>query len=170
MSRQPSIFFLVVSRRPLISSSPSVRRLMRSPLRMLVLCAALVHRVSSVAIPGFKTTFETVQPGTGGQVVSKGSTVTVHATGIVVETAKKFWSTKDPGQQPFTYKAGVGGVITGWDQGCLGMKVGEVRKLNIPADEGYGQGGFPAWGIPAGGTLDFEIEVLRIEGGKMELR
>ena len=27
--------------------------------------------------------------------------VTVHATGIVAETQKKFWSTKDKGQQPF---------------------------------------------------------------------
>jgi hypothetical protein len=31
------------------------------------------------------------------------------------------------------------------------MKKGEVRKLVIPADEGYGAGGFPAWGIPPGG-------------------
>ena len=36
-------------------------------------------------------------------------------------------------------------VITGWDMGCLGMKVGEVRDLTIPAKEGYGKGGFPAW-------------------------
>ena len=33
-------------------------------------------------------------------------------------------------------KAGVGGVIKGWDQGCLGMKLGEVRELLIPAAEG----------------------------------
>ena len=71
------------------------------------------------------------------------------------ETGKKFWSTKDKGQQPFEYSAGVGGVITGWDQGCLGMKLGEVRKLSIPADEGYGANGFPAWGIPPNGGLDF---------------
>jgi U3 small nucleolar RNA-associated protein 21 len=58
--------------------------------------------------------------------------------------------------------AGVGGVIKGWDQGCLGMKVGEIRDLIIPADEGYGTKGFPAWGIPPGGTLMFEIEVLKI--------
>lgn len=49
------------------------------------------------------------------------------------------------------------------------MRLGEVRKLLIPADEGYGARGFPAWGIPAGGTLNFEIEVLKIEGGKAEL-
>ena len=82
---------------------------------------------------------------------------------------KKFWSTKDAGQKPFTYQAGVGGVIKGWDQGCLGMQIGEVRKLRIPADEGYGAGGFPAWGIPAGATLIFEIEILKIEGKGGEL-
>ena len=38
------------------------------------------------------------------------------------------------------------GVIKGWDQGCLGMKIGEQRKLTIPGHEGYGAGGFPAWG------------------------
>ena len=64
-------------------------------------------------------------------------------------------STKDPGQKPFEYQAGVGKVITGWDQGCLGMKLGEVRQLTIPADEGYGANGFPAWGIPPNGGLYF---------------
>jgi hypothetical protein len=47
-------------------------------------------------------------------------------------------------------------------QGCLGMQVGEVRKLDIPAEEGYGAGGFPAWGIPPGGGLLFELECLEI--------
>jgi FKBP-type peptidyl-prolyl cis-trans isomerase len=42
------------------------------------------------------------------------------------------------------------------------MQLGEVRKLDIPATEGYGEGGFPAWGIPPGGGLLFEIEVLAI--------
>ena len=91
-----------------------------------------------------------------------GATVTVHATGVVKETGKKFWSTKDPGQQPFTYQAGVGQVIKGWDQGLLGMKLGESRQVIIPGHEGYGAGGFPAWGIPPNGTLDFTLEVLSI--------
>ncbi|CAK0807709.1 unnamed protein product, partial [Prorocentrum cordatum] len=51
----------------------------------------------------------------------------------------------------------------GWDQGCLGMHVGEQRKLVIPAEEGYGKGGFPAWGIPPGGTLEFTLECLTIK-------
>ena len=44
------------------------------------------------------------------------------------------------------------------------MQVGEIRQLNIPAHEGFGAAGFPAWGIPAGGGLLFTIEVLSIDG------
>lgn len=115
-------------------------------------------------VPGCRTTQETLQPGTGDAKVVKGCIVTVHATGVVKETGKKFWSTKDPGQEPFIYNAGVGEVIKGWDQGCLGMRVGEQRRLVIPAAEGYGPAGFPAWGIPPGGTLEFTLECLSING------
>ncbi|CAE6935151.1 LPA3 [Symbiodinium sp. CCMP2592] len=83
------------------------------------------------AIPGCKTTYEVLKEGSGA-VIQARSNATVHATGVVKESGKKFWSTKDPGQQPFSYQAGVGKVIKGWDQGCLGMK---ERKLIIPADE-----------------------------------
>ena len=114
------------------------------------------------AIPGYQTTYEILKEGSGDKV-EKSKTVTVHATGVVKETGKKFWSTKYPGQQPFTYQAGVGKVITGWDQGLLGMLIGEERKLTIPAKEGYGEGGFPAWGIPPNGTLEFTLEVLEIK-------
>merc|ERR1739845_203471 len=115
------------------------------------------------AIRGYRTAYKILKPGRGGPKVKKGSKVTLHATGVVRETGKKFWSTKDPGQQPFSYQAGVGQVITGWDQGCLGMEVGEVRELLIPADEGYGEDGFPAWGIPGGATLNFTLECLKIK-------
>ena len=108
------------------------------------------------------TTMRTITPGSGKEI-TKGSTATVHAKGVVKESGQKFWSTKDPGQEPFTYQAGVGGVIKGWDQGCLGMKVGEARELIIPAHEGYGASGFPAWGIPPGGTLNFTLECLKVE-------
>mmetsp|Transcript_67386 Transcript_67386/g.152378 ORF Transcript_67386/g.152378 Transcript_67386/m.152378 type:complete len:119 (+) Transcript_67386:80-436(+) len=115
------------------------------------------------AIPGYETTKEILKEGAGSKVVQKGSTATVHATGVIKETGKKFWSTKDPGQKPFTYQAGVGKVITGWDQGCLGMQVGEERRLVIPGKEGYGAAGFPAWGIPPNGTLEFTLECLDVQ-------
>mmetsp|Transcript_44246 Transcript_44246/g.131063 ORF Transcript_44246/g.131063 Transcript_44246/m.131063 type:complete len:150 (+) Transcript_44246:80-529(+) len=133
----------------------------------VVLCAALLRWAAAAAdvpIEGVRTTYQILRPGLNpGPVVEVGDTVTVHATGKVVQTGKKFWSTKDPGQQPFTYTAG-GGVIKGWDMGARGMRKKEVRLLKIPADEGYGAGGFPAWGIPAGGDLTFELEVLKITG------
>merc|ERR1712070_84552 len=113
--------------------------------------------------PGCNGTAYTILKPGQGPAVAQGNTVTVHATGVVKETGKKFWSTKDPGQEPFTYQAGVGQVIKGWDQGLLGMTVGEERQVIIPAHEGYGANGFPAWGIPPNGTLDFELEVLEIK-------
>lgn len=106
-----------------------------------------------------------IKPGSG-PTVAKGQRVTVHATGCVIQadgTTKKFWSTKDPGQQPFAWQAGLGQVIAGWDQGVLGMSLGETRMIYIPAKMGYGAGGFPAWGIPANADLQFEIECLQIQ-------
>merc|ERR1719469_1203896 len=93
-------------------------------------------------VDGYATTYEIVQAGSGPGIQA-GQTATVHARGEIPGQGK-FWDTKDPGQKPFSYKAGVGNVITGWDQGCLGMAVGEIRKLEIPGKEGYGASGFPA--------------------------
>ena len=53
------------------------------------------------------TVYNILKQGSGAEVV-KGAKVTVHATGVVQETGKKFWSTKDAGQEPFSYQAGVG--------------------------------------------------------------
>ena len=142
---------------------------------VLVVVAALCLAQQAVCegeafstISGYDTTYKMLKEGTGA-TVTKGAKVEMHATGVVEESGYKFWSTKDPGQQVFTYEAGMGRVIKGWDQGCLGMKVGEVRKLRIPHHEGYGANGFPAWKIPAKATLNFEIEVLKVTGGKSEL-
>ena len=75
------------------------------------------------------TVYNILKPGSGA-AVGKGANVTVHATGVVKETGKRFWSTKDPGQQPFSYQAGVGQVIKGWDQGLLGMQIGALASTD----------------------------------------
>ena len=137
-----------------VAATPKIRRLARNSHPPFPL---------QTAIPGIKTTYEILKEGNGGAKIEKGSTGTLHATGVVKESGFKFWSTKDPGQEPFTCKYGVGQVITGWDQGCLGMTVGEERKLTIPADEGYGAKGFGAWKIPGGATLEFTLECLQIK-------
>jgi len=52
--------------------------------------------------------------------------------------------------------------VVGWEQGCLGMRIGEVRKLSIPSYEGYGERGLPEWEILPHCDLEFTIECLDI--------
>lgn len=113
-------------------------------------------------LEGAATTYKVVRAGKPGTArLERGDIVTMHATGIVRTTMKEFWSTKDPGQSTFTFTAGEG-VIRGWDVGTLGMTKGEVRRLHIPADEGYGALGFSDWGIPPNGDLIFILELVDI--------
>mmetsp|Transcript_7056 Transcript_7056/g.25979 ORF Transcript_7056/g.25979 Transcript_7056/m.25979 type:complete len:112 (-) Transcript_7056:188-523(-) len=105
---------------------------------------------------------KTVLKEGSGRKIALGDTVTVHCTGYGKnnDLALKFWSTKDPGQKPFTFTVGVGKVIKGWDQGVLSMRIGEEAELLCTPDFAYGAGGFPAWGIQPNSTLKFVIEVL----------
>jgi len=47
-----------------------------------------------------------------------------------------------------------------WDEGVIGMQLGEIAKIHCSPDYAYGAGGFPAWGIMPNSELVFEIEVL----------
>mmetsp|Transcript_29215 Transcript_29215/g.62067 ORF Transcript_29215/g.62067 Transcript_29215/m.62067 type:complete len:113 (-) Transcript_29215:309-647(-) len=105
---------------------------------------------------------KTVLRAGNGVLPKRGQQVTVHCTGYGKnrDLAEKFWSTKDPGQEPFTFQVGMGQVIKGWDEGVIGMSLGEVAKIHCSPDYAYGSGGFPAWGIMPNSELAFEIEVL----------
>ncbi len=64
---------------------------------------------------------------------------------------------KDPRHSvPFNFIVGQGGVIKGWDQGIIGMQLGQTRELTIPPDLGYGIAGQPPK-IPPMATLHFDI-------------
>jgi FKBP-type peptidyl-prolyl cis-trans isomerase len=52
-----------------------------------------------------------------------------------------------------------GGVIKGWSEGTLGMKVGGIRELTIPSDKAYGETG-SGDNIPANTPLKFVIMVI----------
>jgi FKBP-type peptidyl-prolyl cis-trans isomerase len=101
---------------------------------------------------------ETLKAGSGAEAKS-GNNVTVHYVGTLTD-GKKFDSSRDRGKG-FSFPLGGGRVIKGWDQGVAGMKVGEVRKLTIPPELGYGASGFPPV-IPPDSTLVFEVELLSV--------
>ena len=94
-----------------------------------------------------------------GLEVGKGDNVTVHYVGTF-QDGRVFDSSLDR-NTPFTFTIGVGGVIRGWDEGLLGMKVGGKRLLVIAPDYAYGpQGSGP---IPPDSTLIFEVELLDVK-------
>jgi FKBP-type peptidyl-prolyl cis-trans isomerase FkpA len=105
---------------------------------------------------------EDVSVGSGAEAKA-GDHVNVHYTGWLFndgQLGKKFDSSKDRGD-PFSFPLGAGHVISGWDKGVQGMKVGGVRKLTIPPEMGYGARG--AGGvIPPNATLLFEVELLGV--------
>jgi FKBP-type peptidyl-prolyl cis-trans isomerase len=92
-----------------------------------------------------------------GDEARSGQQVTVHYTGWLTD-GQKFDSSRDRGQ-PFSFALGRGEVIRGWDEGVRGMRVGGRRRLEIPAELGYGQRG--AGPIPPGATLIFSVELLK---------
>ena len=101
---------------------------------------------------------ETLKPGAGTEATA-GKQVTVHYVGTLTN-GSKFDSSRDRGEG-FQFALGKGQVIKGWDQGVAGMKIGEVRKLTIPPELGYGARGFPPI-IPGNSTLVFEVELLGV--------
>jgi FK506-binding protein 2 len=84
-----------------------------------------------------------------------GDTVRVHYTGMLKKDKSVFDSSLDRGD-PFAFTLGQGQVIQGWDQGILGMCVGEKRRLTIPPHLGYGDRG-AGEKIPGGSTLVFDV-------------
>jgi peptidylprolyl isomerase len=95
-----------------------------------------------------------------GTEAHSGQTVTVHYVGVSFSNGKEFdssWSRRDP----FSFRLGAGQVITGWDRGVAGMRVGGRRQLTIPAPLAYGDRG--AGGvIKPGETLVFVVDLLEV--------
>lgn len=101
-----------------------------------------------------------IAPGESSPSAKTGDVVLVFYTGKLAN-GTVFDSTDRHGGKPFQFTLGQGHVIKGWDQGVVGMKLGEKRKLVIPPDLAYGANGSPPT-IPANATLTFEIELCGI--------
>ncbi|HEX3913197.1 MAG TPA: FKBP-type peptidyl-prolyl cis-trans isomerase [Steroidobacteraceae bacterium] len=147
------------------------------PQSVLLVCIALTAACSgksaapaSAAAPAQNpvTSLQTVtlKPGTGatiggGQIAVVQYTGWLYEAGAADHKGKQFDSSRNAGQ-PFKFALDTGAVIKGWDQGVIGMKVGESRRLVIPPELAYGDSG--AGGvIPPGATLVFDVELVGIE-------
>ena len=95
-----------------------------------------------------------------GAEATAGSSVSVHYVGVAYSTGEQFDASYDRGS-PLQFRLGVGQVISGWDTGVQGMKVGGRRKLVIPPHLAYGDRG--AGGvIKPGETLIFVVDLLQV--------
>ena len=95
-----------------------------------------------------------------GPEATPGMQVTVDYAGINWSNGREFdasWNRNDT----FAFGLGAGQVISGWDQGVQGMKVGGRRRLTIPPQMAYGSSG--AGGVIAPNeTLIFVVDLRNV--------
>ncbi len=96
-----------------------------------------------------------------GPEAKNGDLVSVHYVGAFPD-GTVFDSSLN--RAPFSLQLGAGMVISGWEQGLVGMKEGGKRQLVIPGSLAYGERG--AGPIPPNATLVFEVELLSVSQGR----
>ncbi len=109
--------------------------------------------------PPTELVVEDLSVGDGPEATS-GTTCTMQYVGVAWSTGQQFDASWDRGQ-PFSFGLGQGMVISGWDQGVAGMKVGGRRRLTIPPALGYGARG-AGGAIKGGETLVFVVDLLGV--------
>ncbi len=109
--------------------------------------------------PSYQLELEDIAVGDGDEAVA-GRIVEVHYVGVSWKSAQQFDASWDRGDT-FKFKLGAGQVISGWDQGVAGMRVGGRRRITIPPMLAYGKRG-------AGGvigpdeTLVFVVDLVGV--------
>jgi FKBP-type peptidyl-prolyl cis-trans isomerase FkpA len=145
------------------------RGVRRSTIALVAILAAVVHGsgcTDSPTAPSNNAPFTQtdLRVGTGAEAAS-GKVVSVHYTGWFYNESqterKGAQFDSSIGQTPFSFTLGVGQVISGWDRGVAGMKVGGVRRLIIPPSLAYGS--IRSGPIPPNATLLFDIELLEVQ-------
>ena len=146
-------------------------------MRKLLVCAALAFLASGCNSDNngnpndpsqvnieFTTTDITVGTGTQAAV---GNRVTTNYTGWLYNQAgtdskgAQFDTSLQAGRAPLDFVLGNANILTGFQQGVLGMRVGGKRRVYIPSNLAYG-GSPPSQQIPPNAALVFEIDLLTV--------
>jgi peptidylprolyl isomerase len=123
--------------------------------------AGTFGKAPTVIVPPGKppTTMEVTNLINGtGTVAETGESLEVRYVLATYSSGKVIQS--DWTSTPFTFTLGTG-VITGWDEGIPGMRVGGRRELVIPPALGY-RDEDPGGGIAANDTLVFVVDLLKV--------
>lgn len=107
-----------------------------------------------------------VAPELCDRKTTNGDMVQMHYIGTL-EDGTEFDQLYKRGQ-PLGFQLGARQVIEGWEQGLMGMCVGEKRRLRVPPDLAYGERSVGS--IPGGSTLIFDVELVSIETVDWEQR
>lgn len=94
-----------------------------------------------------------------GPAAKPGDKVAIHYVGTLLD-GTKFASSRDK-NEPLTFTVGGRGIVKGMNQGVLGMRVGETRRIVVPPSLAYGERSNEK--IPPNSTLTYEVELLGIE-------
>jgi len=148
-----------------------------------------VPAVRGIVKTAFSLRYQEIKVGTGA-VAEPNKLYKVHYTGWLAADGRKFDSSYDHPRspildkdgkpvldadgkpklgeaQPIVFPQGYRKVISGWDQGFEGMKIGGKRRLFIPYQLAYGELGRPTGnpkdpGIPAKADLIFDVELVDV--------
>jgi len=123
-----------------------------------LLLLAQIPPVESPVKEGFSLRWSDMYAGDGA-VAEPGQRYRVHYTGWLTD-GTKFDSSRDR-NEPFHFVQGQRQVISGWDAGFEGMRVGGRRRLFIPYQMAYGEKGRGP--IPPKAELIFDVELLGVE-------
>ena len=107
---------------------------------------------------------ETIVAGSGAGIAD-GQMASALYTGYLAKKGSIFDDSSDHATNgvlsPFSFTVGAGQVIAGFDEGAVGMEVGETRLIYIPWQEGYGKAGQPP-SIPGKADLIFVLTLESI--------
>lgn len=116
--------------------------------------------IPSGEAPPAELVLEDLTVGDGEEAVA-GREVEVHYVGVSWATGEEFDASWDRGRT-FTFPLGQRHVISGWDEGVAGMRVGGRRRMTIPPELAYGSSG--AGGVIAPGeTLVFVVDLVGVD-------